>query len=182
MNKRYLQLGAIMATLAVFFGIFAYVRIKNSPDVPYVPTSPKIVNAMLELAQVGETDIVYDLGSGDGRIVIAAVKDFGARRGAGIDIDAKLVAEATENARKAGVAEKTRFIEGNLFEQDFSEATVVTMYLLPEINLRLRPKILALKPGTRVVSHRFDMGDWQPEKTVEVEGRKIYLWRVPAND
>ena len=183
MNKRYLQLGAIMATLAVFFGIFAYVRIKNSPDVPYVPTSPKIVNAMLELAQVGETDIVYDLGSGDGRIVIAAVKDFGAQRGAGVDIDAKLVGEATESARKAGVAEKTRFIEGNLFEQDFSEATVVTMYLLPEINLRLRPKILALKPGTRVVSHRFNMGDWKPEKTVEVEGRKIYLWRVPpAND
>ncbi len=182
MNKRYLQLGAIMATLAVFFGVFAYVRIKNTPDVPYVPTSPKIVKAMLELAQVGETDVVYDLGSGDGRIVVAAVKDFGARRGAGVDIDAKLVGEAVENAGKAGVAEKTRFVEGDLFEQDFSEATVVTMYLLPEINLRLRPKILALKPGTRVVSHRFNMGDWQPEKTVEIEGRKIYLWRVPAND
>jgi SAM-dependent methyltransferase len=182
MNKRYLHLGAIMATLAVFFGVFAYVRIKNTPDVPYVPTSPKIVKAMLELAQVGETDVVYDLGSGDGRIVVAAVKNFGARRGVGVDIDAKLVGEAVENAKKAGVAEKTRFVEGDLFEQDFSEATVVTMYLLPEINLRLRPKILALKPGTRVVSHRFDMGDWQPEKTVEIEGRKIYLWRVPAND
>ena len=178
MNKRYLQLGAIMATLAILFGIFAYLRIKNSPDVPYVPTSPQIVKAMLQLAKVGETDVVYDLGSGDGRIVIAGVKDFGARRGVGIEIDAKLVSEATENARKAGVTEKTQFIEGDLFEHDFSEATVITMYLLPEINMRLRPKILAMKPGTRIVSHRFDMDDWQPEKTVEIEGRKIYFWRV----
>ena len=173
-----------MATLAVLFGIFAYVRIKNSPDVPYVPTSPQIVKAMLELAKVGETDVVYDLGSGDGRIVIAAVKDFGARHGVGIDIDAKLVGEAAENARKAEVAEKTRFVESDLFEQDFSEATVVTMYLLPEINLRLRPKILAMKPGTRVVSHNFDMGDWKPEQTKKVEtpdGKThyIYFWRVP---
>jgi SAM-dependent methyltransferase len=184
MERRSLRIGAIMAALALAVTAAAYIRIKNSPDVKYVPTPENVVAEMLKLAEVGADDVVYDLGSGDGRIPIAAVRDFGARRGVGIDIDAALVGEANENARKAGVAEKTEFVRGDLFQHDFSEATVLTMYLLPEINLRLRPKILQMKPGTRVVSHNFTMGDWQPEATRAVKAadgktHHIYLWRVP---
>ena len=153
----------------------------REPDVPYVPTHETIVDEMLKMAEVKGSDVLYDLGSGDGRIPITAAQRFGTR-GVGIDINPERIKEANENAQKAKVTDKVKFIEGDLFEQDFSEATVVTLYLLPQVNLQLKPKILAMKPGTRVVSHRFDMGDWQPEKTVEIEGRKIYLWRVPAND
>jgi SAM-dependent methyltransferase len=151
------------------------------PDVVYVPTPTAVVNEMLRLANVKSTDLVYDLGSGDGRIVIAAAKRRGAR-GVGIDIDPQRVQEANENAQKAGVSDRVQFRQQDLFQTDFSNASVVTLYLLPELNLRLRPKLLReLKPGTRVVSHAFDMGDWKPNKVVEVDGRTVYYWVVPEN-
>jgi ribosomal protein L11 methylase PrmA len=148
-------------------------------DVPYVPTPEPVVDAMLKLAQVKRGDVLYDLGSGDGRIVIAAAKRYGVR-GTGVDIDPRRIDEANANARKAGVAKLVRFVNRDLFEVDFSEATVVTLYLLPRINLQLRPKLLAeLRPGTRIVSHGFDMGDWKPEQAVMVGSNTIYLWTVP---
>lgn len=148
-------------------------------DVPYVPTSPSVVDAMLKLAGVKSTDVVYDLGCGDGRIVIAAARDFGAR-GVGIDINPVRIAEARENAQKAGVASRVRFEEGDLFQADLREATVVTLYLLTSVNLKLRPKLLAeLRPGTRIVSNTFDMGDWKPDQEVNLDGRRILLWTVP---
>lgn len=151
----------------------------RTPDVPFVPTTPAIVDAMLKMADVKKTDVVYDLGSGDGRIVIAAAKKYGAR-GVGVDINPSLVAEATENAKKQGVSDKVTFKVGDLFDFDFSEATVVTLYLLPSVNLKLRPILWEqLKPGTRVVSHAFSMGDWKPEKTEIVDGSTVYFWRIP---
>jgi ubiquinone/menaquinone biosynthesis C-methylase UbiE len=148
-------------------------------DVPYVPTPQEVVQKMLEVAQVKKTDTVYDLGCGDGRIVITAAKEYGANA-VGIDIDPNRIREANENAQKAGVTDKARFIEKNLFEADFRGASVVTLYLLSSVNLKLKPKLLAeLKPGTRIVSHNFDMGDWKPDKTVEFQGRRIYLWTIP---
>ncbi|MGA3094879.1 MAG: class I SAM-dependent methyltransferase [Bryobacteraceae bacterium] len=148
-------------------------------DVPYVPTPVEVVEAMLKLGQVHAGDVLYDLGCGDGRIVVMAVQKFGVRTGTGIDIDPQRIKEALENARQAGVSDKTRFIEKNLFDADIHDATVVTLYLLPEVNLRLRPKLLAdLKVGTRIVSHQFDMGEWQPDKKVEIGWRTIYLWTV----
>ena len=149
-------------------------------DVPYVPTPQEVVDEMLRMANVGKDDVVYDLGCGDGRLVITAVKKFGAKRGVGVDIDPQRIKESNENARAAGVADRVRFVEQDLFKADFKEATVVTLYLLPDVNLRLRPRLWSdLKPGTRVVSHAFDMGDWQPEKTADVEGRTIYFWTIP---
>jgi SAM-dependent methyltransferase len=133
----------------------------RDPDVIYVPTPERVVATMLDLAKVGRGDVVYDLGCGDGRIVVEAAKR-GAKKAVGVDIDPERIAEARENVRKAGVESRVEIREGDLFEMDFSDATVVTLYLLPDLNLRLRPKILALKPGTRVVSHDFDMGDWKP--------------------
>jgi len=151
------------------------------PDVIFVPTPPEVVAAMLKVARVGKGDVIYDLGSGDGRIVISAVKDFGATRGVGIDIDPERIAEASENARQAGVADRVTFLNQDLFTTNFSDATVVTLYLLPSLNLRLRPKLLSdLRPGTRVVSHAFDIGDWVPEQTIDVGGRRVYFWTVPA--
>jgi SAM-dependent methyltransferase len=150
-------------------------------DVPYVPTPQEVVDEMLKMANVGKNDVVYDLGCGDGRLVVTAVKKFGAKRGVGVDIDPQRIRESDENARAAGVADRTKFVVQDLFKTDISEATVVTLYLLPDVNLRLRPKLLSdLKPGTRIVSHAFDMGDWQPEKTASVDGRMIYFWTVPA--
>ena len=155
---------------------------KRTPDVPYVPTRQAVVDAMLELAKVTEDDVIYDLGCGDGRIVITAAKKYGAT-GTGIDINPDRIQEANENAREAGVTDKVRFIEGDLFEEDFSQASVVTLYLLPAVNQKLRPKLLSqLKPGTRIVSHAFDMGDWEPEQTIEVDGSKIYFWTVPGKE
>jgi ribosomal protein L11 methylase PrmA len=152
----------------------------RQPDVIYVPTPPEVVKAMLELANVGKTDIVYDLGSGDGRIPIAAVKDFGAIRATGIDIDPQRIKEANANAQAAGVTDKVRFLNQDLFQTNISDATVVTLYLLPSLNLKLMPKIKAeLKPGTRIVSHAFDMGDWKPEKQLNVNGRNVYMWTIP---
>jgi len=148
-------------------------------DVPYVPTPQEVVDKMLELAKVGKNDVLYDLGCGDGRIVITAAKERGAR-GTGIDLDPVRIAEAKENAKKAGVSERAAFRVGDLFKTDVSAATVVTLYLLPTVNAKLRPQLWKqLKVGTRVVSHAFDMGsEWPAEKTVEVDGRTIYYWTI----
>jgi SAM-dependent methyltransferase len=149
------------------------------PDVIYIPTPPAVVEAMLALAEVTRSDTVYDLGSGDGRIVITAARKYGAR-GVGIDIDPALTKKATENAAAASVSDRVRFVTGDLFTADISEATVVTLYLLQSINERLRPKLVReLKPGTRVVSHLFNMGpEWPPEKTLMVERRPVFLWTI----
>jgi len=148
-------------------------------DVPFVPTPERVVEKMLEVARVGPKDVVYDLGSGDGRIVIAAARTHGAR-GVGIDIDPERIQEARDNARKAGVSERVEFRQEDLFKADFRDATVVTMYLLSAVNLRLRPKLLAeLKPGTRIVSHAFNMGDWKPDATYKVGSSTVYYWVVP---
>jgi precorrin-6B methylase 2 len=148
-------------------------------DVPYVPTPQPVVDAMLKVAKVGKNDVLYDLGSGDGRIVNTAAQKFGTR-GVGIDINPERIKEANENAQKAGVTDRVKFIQQDLFNTDFSEATVVTLYLLPEVNAKLRPKLLKeLKPGSRIVSHAFDMGDWKPQQTLNVEGKTIYYWVVP---
>lgn len=152
----------------------------RSPDIHYVPTPTDVVAAMLKVANVGKNDVVYDLGSGDGRIVISAVKDFGAARGVGIDIDPQRIKEANENAKAAGVTDRVRFLNQDLFTTNFSDATVVAIYLLPSLNLKLRPKLLAeLKPGTRIVSHAFDMGDWLPEHTLDINGEAVYMWTIP---
>jgi len=148
------------------------------PDVVFVPTPDEVVNAMLEVARVGPTDVLYDLGSGDGRIPIAAAKRFGTR-GLGIDIDPQRIRDANANAVTAGVTDRVRFVQGDLFELDLAPATVITLYLLPELNLKLRPTLLKLKPGTRIVSHDFSMGDWKPERTVRVGNRTVYFWTVP---
>jgi SAM-dependent methyltransferase len=151
-------------------------------DVPYVPTNQPTVEAMLRIANVDPGDFVVDLGSGDGRIVITAAKLFGAR-GFGVDLDPQRVRESLENAQAAGVSERALFYQRNVFDTRFSEATVVTMYLLPSINLKLRPRLLAeLKPGTRVVAHDFDMGEWKPDLTTTVRGHNstVYFWVIPA--
>src|SRR5437773_11713082 len=160
---------------------------KKPLDVPYVPTTEEAVKAMLKLADVKKSDIVYDLGCGDGRIVIAAAKEFGAH-GVGIDINPVRISEAKENARKAGVESLVRFEENDLFQADIHEASVVTIFLLTDINLKLRPKLLReLKPGTRLVSNTFDMGDWRPDREATVGeddqeeflSKRLYLWMVP---
>jgi len=154
-------------------------REERRGDVPYVPTPPEVVEAMLKLGNVHKGDILYDLGCGDGRIVVTAVKDFGVATGTGVDINPVRIKEAEDNARQAGVSDRAHFIEKNLFEADFHDATVVTLYLLPDVNLRLRPKLLKeLKVGTRIVSHQFDMGDWAPDKQEELGWRTIYMWTV----
>lgn len=150
----------------------------REPDVIFVPTPDAVIDEMMSLANVREGDVVYDLGCGDGRLVIAAAKR-GARKAVGVDIDPARIAEARANAQAAGVADRVTFVLGDLFQTDFSDATVVTLYLLPELNLRLRPRLLALAPGTRVVSHAFDMGDWKPEQTAHVAGKDVFFWTVP---
>ncbi|MGQ9463853.1 MAG: methyltransferase domain-containing protein [Candidatus Fervidibacter sp.] len=171
---------------------------QRPPDVPYVPTPHEVVREMLRVAQVGKDDVVYDLGCGDGRIVITAVKDFKAKKGVGVDIDPERIRESNENARKAGVTDKVKFLQQDLFETDIREASVVTLYLLPSINLRLRPRLFReLKPGSRVVSHDFDMCDecegegsptcikgWHPDKFLKVRGpyreHEVYYWVIPV--
>lgn len=149
-------------------------------DVPYKSTRREVVALMLEMGEVKPGDTVIDLGTGDGRILIAAAKERGAT-GLGVDLDPVLIRKASAAARKAGVADKVRFEAADLFETDLSSADVVTMYLLPEVNLRLRPQLFAqLKPGTRVVSHAFDMGDWKPEAKRRAGGATVYMWRIPA--
>ena len=159
----------------------AGVRLRK-PDVRYEPSPHSVVRAMLKLAEVGPSDVLYDLGSGDGRIPIAAAREFGARA-VGIDIDPKLVARARRNAEQAGVSGRVSFRNEDLFEADFTEATVVTLFLYPDVNLKLRPKLLKeLKPGTRIVSHWHDMEDWKPVRTIHIEGRPLYLWIMPAQN
>lgn len=158
-------------------------------EVPFVVSPDSVTLAMLQVARVTGEDYVIDLGSGDGRIVILAAKRFGAR-GLGIEIDPALVEKSRENARNAGVGQRVSFREQDLFKTDLSPANVVTLYLLPEVNMQLRPKLLQLRPGTRVVSHDFDMEDWEPDKTLTVDApdkpiglgktSKVYLWIVPA--
>jgi trans-aconitate methyltransferase len=149
------------------------------PDVIYVPTPQHVVDAMLKLGKVGKGDVLYDLGSGDGRIPVTAARRFGIRA-YGIDIDPQRIAEANVNARQAGVTHLVEFRQEDLFKSKFTDATVVTLYLLPDLNVKLRPRLLAeLKPGTRIVSHAFDMGTWKPDARVELDGRSIYLWTVP---
>ncbi|MGZ8255232.1 MAG: SAM-dependent methyltransferase [Burkholderiaceae bacterium] len=159
-----------------------HARSENAPhlDVPYVPTPMPVVDAMLDMARVKKQDTLYDLGCGDGRIVVRAASRFGCK-GVGVDLNPERVAEARANAASQKVSGLTRFEVGDVFEFDFSSATVVTMYLLPTVNLKLRPRLLKeLKPGARIVSHDFDMGDWAPEATRDTGRSRILLWTVPA--
>src|SRR5579864_2263383 len=184
-NQRSL-LTCALATMLLAAPAAAQTNPPHKPDVPFVPTTDAAVQAMLKLAGVKKSDTVYDLGCGDGRIVIAAAKNFGAHA-VGIDIDPVRIKEAKENARKAGVEALVRFEENDLFKADFHEATVVTLFLLPSVNLRLRPKLLEqLKPGTRVVANTFNMGDWKPVKEVSIDApeeellsRNLFLWIIP---
>ncbi|HEY0846965.1 MAG TPA: methyltransferase domain-containing protein [Noviherbaspirillum sp.] len=159
--------------------VFSQSETGRRPDVPYVPTPPVVVEKMLDIAQVSKGDVVYDLGCGDGRIVITAAKERGAR-GVGIDLNPARIREAKENAATAGVEDKVKFMVGDLFQSDFSEASVVTLYLLPDVNRALRPILWKqLKVGTRVVSHDFDMGpEWPPEKVERIGAKTIYYWTI----
>jgi SAM-dependent methyltransferase len=190
-NQRFCSL-VLNALLSVTIAAAQSAKPARTPDVPYVPTTEKAVQEMLKLAGVKKTDVVYDLGCGDGRIVIAAAKTYGAH-GVGIDINPERIKEAKENAKRAGVEDLVRFEENDLFKADFHEATVVTLFLLPTINLKLRPTLLQqLKPGTRIVSNTFDMGDWKAQKEANVGdtddgdysglSQRLYLWTVQAND
>ena len=184
------RLGVALALLLVApAGVFAQAKAvqkgyqpqpyQEGKDVIWLPTPQSLIDKMLEMAQVRPKDFVIDLGSGDGRTVITAARKYGVRA-MGIEYNPELVEYSTRAAREAGVGDKVKFVKADLFETDFSEATVVTMYLLTTLNLKLRPKILDLKPGTRVVSHAFDMGDWRPDRTETMESRSAYLWIVPA--
>ena len=174
----------LVATFVLFWGVSNAQEVDL--DVPFVPTNYEVVDEMLRIADVGKDDILYDLGCGDGRIVVTAAKKYGAR-GVGFDIDPERIAESIENARKGNVTDRVQFILQNLFEADFSKATVVTMYLLSSVNLEMRPKLFQqLKPGTRIVSHDFSMGDWEPDEQTEVGGNEyyghsVYFWIIPAN-
>jgi tRNA G37 N-methylase Trm5 len=168
----------LLLTLSLALG-FAQEKKLREPDVVFVPTPQEVVDQMLKVANVKAGDVLYDLGCGDGRTVISASK-LGARA-IGIDINPVRIEESVANAKKAGVADKVKFLNEDLFEANFKDATVVTLYLLPSLNLKLRPRLWAeLKPGTRIVSHDFDMDDWKPEQTIEVDGHTIYYWTVPA--
>jgi SAM-dependent methyltransferase len=181
----------MLAAVSLFVLLAAGAHAQNplGEEVPYIRTPQVVVDKMLALAEVGPDDFLIDLGSGDGRIVITAAQNRGAR-GFGVELDPTLVDASNEAARKAGVAERAQFFARDLFETDIREATVLTMYLLPAVNLQLRPRILQLKPGTRVVSHDWDMGEWQPDAKVVLEGLSkpvmpvqastAYLWIVPA--
>jgi SAM-dependent methyltransferase len=151
-------------------------------DVPYEPSSEEVVRVMLEIAQVGKDDLVYDLGCGDGRIVIAAAQKAGAR-GVGVDLDPERIKESLENARRARVTHRVKFFQQDLFQTDIGKATVVMLYLWPEVNLKLRPKLLReLKPGARVVSHSHNMGNWEPDQSIRTpDEHRVYFWVIPAN-
>jgi ribosomal protein L11 methylase PrmA len=181
LSKRSLMLLSLPLSAAAMLAVAPIQPAHTQPprlDVPFVPTPEPVVEKMLDLAKVGPNDVVYDLGSGDGRIVILA-----AQRGAravGVDLDPQRVREARANAQRANVGDRAEFRQGNLFDVNLAPATVVTLYLLPGVNLKLKPKLLKeLRPGTRIVSHSFDMGDWKPARSVEVDGRKVHLWIVP---
>ncbi|GAB1543849.1 methyltransferase domain-containing protein [Scytonema sp. NUACC21] len=160
---------------------------QREADVPYVPTPKEVVDQMLKVANVSGNDVLYDLGCGDGRIPITAVQNYGVKRAIGIEINPKLVQQSQENAKKAGVSDRVTFLQQDLFQTNLSDATVVTLYLLPTVNRKLRPKLLQeLKPGTRIVSHDFDMGDWKPLRVVQVKGptrrHTIYYWVVTKGE
>lgn len=160
------------------------VQIENHPalDVPYVPTPQEVVERMLSIAGVNSRDVLYDLGCGDGRVVVTAAKEHRVRKAVGFDIDPQRIQESIENARKAGVGGQVTFHQKNLFDVDYREATVMTLYLLPSVNLQLRPRLLAdLRPGSRIVSHDFDMGEWEPDKQAAMAEHTIYFWVIPAN-
>lgn len=170
---------AILATvMAAMIAIVASGAVARALDVPYVPTPQSVVEKMLELADVKEGDYLIDLGSGDGRIPITAAKKFGVNA-LGVDLNPERIQEANENAKREKVTDQVEFREEDLFKTDLSKATVITMYLLNSVNMKLRPEILKLKPGTRIVSHSFGMGDWKPDRTEVVEGREVFLWVVP---
>jgi SAM-dependent methyltransferase len=174
---------AVSAASLAALGLAAWDETPRKGDVPYEPTPPAVVERMIDLAEVHSGDVVYDLGCGDGRIVIAAVRKKGVR-GVCVEIDSELVRKSRENATRAGVADRIRFVEADLFETPIADATVVMLYLWPHVNLRLRPRLLAeLPPGTRVVSHSHDMGDWAPEKKAVVgkppKAAVLYRWTIP---
>jgi len=173
-------MGLFAAALVILTGAASYGQeFESKKIVPFVPTPQEVVDKMIQLAGIKKGDVVYDLGSGDGRIVISAAKK--GARAVGFDIDGDLVKESRENIRKAGVQDSAEIRQQDLLTVDVSPATVITMYLLPDVNLMLRPKLLSqLKPGSRVVSHAFDMGDWKPNRTERFNGRVIYLWIIPA--
>ena len=172
------QAGKRAAGAAALIAVFvATLAIAADARVPYVPTPQEVVERMLETARVGPNDYLIDLGSGDGRIVITAARKYGTR-GFGVDLNPERIRESNDNARAAGVTDKVAFHQRNLFETDLSQATVITMYLLPRVNVELRPKLLELAPGTRLVSHDFDMGDWKPEQTLNVDGATVYYWTI----
>jgi SAM-dependent methyltransferase len=179
---------AILVAALVMLGGCAGAVVQSEPpalDVIFVATDLEVVRAMLDTAKVGPGDVVYDLGCGDGRIVITAAQRYGAR-GVGVDLDPERIREARDNAARAGVTDRVTFVQQDLFTTDVSVATVVALYLSPELNLRLRPKLLReLRPGSRVVSHQFDMGDWLPEGTLQVAvagtSRRVFLWRIPES-
>lgn len=153
----------------------------RAPDVVYVPTPNEVVDAMLKVAKIGKGDVLYDLGSGDGRIPITSAQKYNVARATGIEINPERIREAEANLKTAGVGDRVRFLNEDLFEANISDATVITLYLLPTLNLKLLPKLLNdLKPGTRIVSHAFDMGNWKPEQTLDVSGRAVYFWTIPA--
>ena len=183
MQRRHFLAGLGALGVAGLVGAAEQGAVLRGPDVIFVPTPNEVVNMMLKLAGVTKKDTVYDLGCGDGRIVITAAQKYGAR-GVGIDIDPQRVKEANERVQKTGVTDKVKIMNADLFETDISQATVVTLYLLPSLNQKLIPKLnKELKPGTRVVSQSFDMGDQNPpEKTEDVNGRKVYLWRTPLKE
>lgn len=172
------RLGALAAASVVAGALVAKGAISRELDVPYVPTPQAVVDRMLELAEIKEGDYVIDLGSGDGRIPITAAKKYGIKA-LGVDLNPLRVQEANQNAKREKVTDKVEFREEDLFTTDLSQATVITMYLLTSVNMKLRPELLKLKPGTRIVSHSFDMGDWEPDRKEKVEGRDVFMWTVP---
>jgi SAM-dependent methyltransferase len=185
--KRMAFLSALFASSLFFASLAAAQQKPYEPqvgqagkDVIWVPTPDEVVDRMLRMAQVTPNDLVYDLGAGDGKIAIAAAKKFGARS-IGIEYNPDMAKHAQGNVEKAGVAGKARIVNGDIFATDFSQATVVTMYLLPALNMKLRPTILSMRPGTRVVSHSFTMEDWEADEISNMDGRRAYFWIVPAN-
>ena len=178
-SKHVSSTARIIFGLLLFAGLAGITYAQVRLDVPYVPTPQDVVDRMLDMAKLTKDDVHIDLGSGDGRIVIAAAKR--GARSTGVDINPTRIAEAKENAEKAGVTDRVTFVQGDLFEQDISKADVLTMYLLQSVNIKLRPKILSdLRPGSRVVSHAFSMNEWEPDQHERVNGRNLYLWIVPA--
>ena len=181
MRVRHVALATLLTAVALIAPTVAQqAGTLRTPDVIFVPTPPEVVDAMLKMANVTAKDVVYDLGSGNGIIVVTAAEKYGARA-VGIDIDPQRVKEANERVQKAGVEDKVTILNEDLFETDISAATVVTLYLLPSLNQKLIPKLnKELKPGTRIVSQSFDMGDdYPPEKTQDVNGRSVYMWTIP---